>query len=284
VEDNNDDDDLYIVEDSVDNYNDEDDDLYRVPSYSSGYWSTTSDDHDQASISPDTVQTRIGQYWLQDTTIDTDTTVYNLAAGGDKKITDDNYFYENHKDETSAAFNKSNHANDLRKLNHKSIVFLQKQKRRKILRSLADYHKTWSSNGRSYIKNKEIPKTNFSRTFEQKPMKPQDRQDPLELSLNNLWKDLAHQKIHPGCYCSPPWLLKDMDYQGHALYPGTYVGSSDGGWAEEGLGFENMKAGNGYAVMFCKYFCFILLLISFMFAIVFVSVYLSKSAGHGTRH
>ena len=107
VEDNKDEDDLYIVEDSVDNYNDEDDDLYRVPSYSSGYWSTTSDDHDQASISPDTVQTRIGHYWLQDTTIDTSTTVYNLAAGGDKKITEDNYFYENHKDDTPAVFKNS---------------------------------------------------------------------------------------------------------------------------------------------------------------------------------
>jgi len=285
VEDNNDDDDLYIVEDSVDNYNDDDDDLYRVPSYSSGYWSTASDDQDHTSISPDTVQTSIGPYWLQDTTIENDTTVYNLAAGGDEKIRKDKYFYENHKDDTSAALKKSKHSNDLRKLNYKSILFLQKQKRRKILKSLADYPKTWSNSQRSYIRNKEIPKTSLPRPFGQKPRQSQSSQDPLELSLNNLLENLPHQKIYPGYYYSPPWLLKDMDYQGHALYPpGTYLGSSDGGWSEEVPGLEDMKARNSYGVMFCKYFCFILLLTSFMFAIVFVSVFLSKSAGQGTKH
>ena len=276
VEDNNGDDDLYIGEDSVGNDNDDTEDLYRVASYSSGYWSTTSDDPDHASISPGTVQASIGHYWLEDTIVHNDTAPFSLAAAGEEKKEEENYFYEKHKDDTSATFKKTKYAKDLRKLNYKSIVLLQKQKKRRILRSLADYPKTWSSCGRSYMRNREIPKTDIPSPSKQKPRK---RQDPLESSLNNLWDDLPHQKIHPGYHYSYPWLFKDTDYQIHDLYPGPYIGSSDGGWPEEVHGFESRKAKNGYAVMFCKYFCFILLLTSFMFAIVFVSVFLSKSAG-----
>jgi len=86
-----------------------------------------------------------------------------------------------------------------------------------------------------------------------------------QISSNNPYKRFGH----PPPSTSSSWLLARREDD---------RGWEGGRWRYSGLGEDNEKK-NGLLAVFCKSFCFVLLLLSFVMVIVTVSIFLSRRGG-----
>ena len=123
----------------------------------------------------------------------------------------------------------------------------------------------------------------------------------LQLSTHNLSEQLPRPATHSLGHhpdhlqhvdlvsSSSSWLLASKETIGSSFYPYTSLDHDHGVWVEERWRHQQSLDGfvedsvekemnNSYLVEFCKSFCFIVLLTSFVMVIVIVSVYLSKGA------